>query len=150
MVVGVLSSAIFLAGTAGGCGSGDGTASVTAQGSRPATPAALGSSGNGRRQASSTVDLTGAEEAKAREMGRQDCAGKTPLEVAKAVEASARRAGTTRHFLDLVIHPAPRVAASPAYPQLVAALYVTTLPPQERSAAAAGCAEELAASTGRQ
>jgi hypothetical protein len=104
----------------------------------------------GIKTAAGAIGLGPAATDAARAKGRKACAGGDPLKVARAFAASARRSGTTRHFVDLVADPAPSVAASPAYPRLVASLYATTLPPRERPPAAAGCVEELTASKGRQ
>jgi hypothetical protein len=82
----------------------------------------------------------------ARQAGREACEGLAPIDAARRFRSSARRAGVTKRFAALVSEPTPEVEASPGYPRLVASLYATTLPGRVRAAAAAGCAEELAAS----
>lgn len=114
---------------AAGCGGNDGAPSSGAGSSamspstQPSSPAAGG----------------------AREAGREACRGMNPLEAALHFEDAAREAGATERFIELVTEPAPTVERSPGYPRLVGAFYSTTLPPAQRGAAAAGCAEELAA-----
>lgn len=85
------------------------------------------------------------DDASAREEGRRACEGMDPLEAARHYVKAARRAGVRKRFAELVTEPPPKVEASPGYPQLVAALYATTVPGPRRAEAAAGCAEELAA-----
>jgi hypothetical protein len=78
-------------------------------------------------------------------MGRKACQGMTPLDAARHFEAAARRAGVTKRFAELATEPSAKVEASSGYPRLAAAIYATTTPEKSRAAAAAGCAEELAA-----
>lgn len=80
-----------------------------------------------------------------RAVGRHACQGMAPLEAALHFKASVREAGALKRFVELVTEPSPAVQQSPGYPRLVAAFYATTLPESQRAAAAAGCAEELAA-----
>jgi hypothetical protein len=68
-----------------------------------------------------------------------------PLEAALHFKAAAERAGAHQRFVELVTEPTAAIAQSPGYPRLVAAFYATSLPEPQRAAAAAGCAEELAA-----
>lgn len=69
----------------------------------------------------------------------------TALEVAEKFKARVRRAGAQKRFLELVTEPTPAVESSSGYRQVVAAFYATTLPASQRTPAAAGCAEQLAA-----
>jgi hypothetical protein len=80
-----------------------------------------------------------------RARGRQACRGLEPVEAARRFEAAARRAGAHERFIGLVTEPTPAVEHTPGYPRLVAAFYATTRPGPQRTLAAAGCAEELAA-----
>jgi hypothetical protein len=78
--------------------------------------------------------------------GRRACQGLTPLQAAQRYRKAARRAGATKLFIASVAEPDPATETSPGYPRLVAALFATTVPPRDQTEAAAGCAEELAAS----
>lgn len=80
-----------------------------------------------------------------RALGRRACEGMTPLEAARHYERAALRAGASARLVELVTEPPLSTEQSQGYPRLVAAFYATTLPPVQRAAAAAGCAEELAA-----
>jgi hypothetical protein len=71
--------------------------------------------------------------------------GMQPVEAALRFKDAAKRAGAHQRFVALVTEPTPAVERSPGYPRLVAAFYATSLPSPERTLAAAGCAEELAA-----
>jgi hypothetical protein len=82
----------------------------------------------------------------ARAAGRQACHDLTPLEAARHFRRAALRAGVTQHFAALVAEPTKQVESSTGYPQLVGALYATTVGESRRREAAAGCAEELVAS----
>lgn len=114
-----------------GCGEGHDVTSSPSTDSSADLPAPAGKS------------LTGPASA----AGRRACQGMTPLEAARRYERSARRAGASARFVELVTEPTPATASSPGYPQLVAAFYASSLAPAKRAAAAAGCAEELAAPT---
>jgi hypothetical protein len=93
----------------------------------------------------STPSVESPESTRAR--GREACAGLTPIEAALHFRQSARKAGAGWRFLELATEPASSVQASPGYPRLVAALYAMSVPATERAQAAAGCAEELAATS---
>jgi hypothetical protein len=112
----------------------------------------ISTSGGGSGSSSAAAD-PGAEPAAggvaARQLGRQACRGLTPLQAAHRYRVAARRAGVRRHFAALVVDPPPAIESSPGYPRLVASFYATTVPGPDRREAAAGCAEELAAPTGR-
>jgi len=82
----------------------------------------------------------------ARATGRRACEGLTPIEAARRYRKEARQAGATKLFVAAVAEPDPATESSPGYPRSVAALFATTVPPRDQAEAAAGCAEELAAS----
>lgn len=126
---------LALLALAGCSGEGDSTDS-----SRPEGSASPTSSGQG------PAARPAAEEARAwRATGRAACAGMQPVEVARHFKEAAERAGAHGRFVGLVTEPTAAVEQSPGYPKLVAAFYATTLPAPQRTLAAAGCAEELAA-----
>ncbi len=117
-----------------GCGGGDdGTSSTVAR----TTHAEQGSA--------EVAGAAYAHDAAARAIGRKACQGMTPLEAARHFEAAARRAGVTKRFAKLATEPTAKVESSSGYPRLAAAIYATTVPEKGRAAAAAGCAEVLAA-----
>lgn len=113
----------------GGCGAGTGT-TATQEASTAPRPA-----GNAHH----------AEQAW--QIGRQACSGMSPREAALRYVAAARRAGVGKPLTRIVADPPPSVADSTGFPRLVAAVYAATVPKRQRTAAAAGCAEELAAAT---
>jgi hypothetical protein len=106
-----------------------------------------GGGGCGSQTTTTTATKPPAAEPSARIAGKRACTGLTPLQAARRFQQPARRAGVKRHFATLVADPSPRIASSSGYPRLVASLYATTIAGPKRAAAAAGCAEELAAST---
>lgn len=129
------------AATLAGCGDGgSGSSSVSVAVKESPSGIDVPPSGHGPQQhlSSRQVKAFGLR-------GRRACRAKTPLEVAERFKARARRAGASKHFVELVTEPNVAVERSPAYPQLVAAFYAMTLPESERAAAAADCAKELAA-----
>jgi hypothetical protein len=126
----VLTSVLALAG----CGSGDdGTTSTADLTKSPERPSA------------ERTQLAAIQGAAARAKGRKACEGMTPLEVARHYQAAAREAGVTKRFAQLATEPSAKVQSSSGYPRLAAAIYATTTPEKSRAAAAAGCAEVLAA-----
>lgn len=126
--------ALGVAFVATGCGAGDAPTSPI-HASKPTSASAK----RGATKASA-ADL-----ASARRLGRQACAGMTPLEAARHFQRPARRAGVKASFARFVAEPTPSTFNSPGYARLVGALYASTVPAEQRGAAAAGCAEELAA-----
>jgi hypothetical protein len=121
--------AVFIATGIAGCGeSNDSTAS------QAKTPAADAAPPNGRT------------DGHAREAGRRACEGMAPIEAARRYRKEARQAGATKVFIAAVAEPDPATESSAGYPRTVAALFATTVPPKDQAEAAAGCAEELAAS----
>jgi hypothetical protein len=120
----VLSSAIVGVLAVGGCGGSPGTTRA----SRPNTSHSL--------------------ETPARLLGRRACAGATPIEVARRYELPAEGAGFGKELAAYIANPPASTKSSTGFPRLVAALYASTVSAAQRSAAAAGCAEELASSFG--
>lgn len=92
-------------------------------------------------------ETSAADSEGARETGRQACRGATAPQIAARYELPARHSGVDKEFAEFVADPPASVRNSAGYPRLVAALYAATLPTNQRTAAAAGCAEELALST---
>lgn len=87
----------------------------------------------------------GRSPAAARVSKSHPCRGMSPLEAARHYEREVRDAGASKRFLELVTDPTPAVESSPGFPRVVAAFYATTLPPDQRAAAATACAKELVA-----
>lgn len=140
----VLCGALIGAALMVGCGDGGG-ASTDGAGQRGSHEL----HGSDRRTTPATLRGGGTSDDSqgGRLIGEKACRGMNPLQAARHFRASARAAGAQARFLELVAFPSPRVRASPAYPKLVASLYATTVPARDRAAAAAGCADELAASS---
>jgi hypothetical protein len=84
----------------------------------------------------------------ARAEGRRDCAGATPIAIARRYEDAARQAGIGKAFVRFATEPTNSTLRSAGFPRLVAAIYAARFPAKQRAAAAAGCAEQLARSTG--
>lgn len=121
--------AVFMVTAMAGCGDGHGSTSAQTK----AAPA--------------NEELPNEEtDGRARAAGRRACDGLTPIEAAERYRRGARRAGATKVFVAAVAEPDTATETSPGYPRLVAALFATTVSPRDQSEAAAGCAEELAAS----
>ena len=128
-----LAALMLLAATLSGCGGGGDTT-----GSEAATHTRTSAVGKPK------APLSPAAAKAAEEIGRKACQGLTPLQAAQRYEGPARHAGATKDFAAFVASPPPSTLDSPGFPRLVAALYATTLPANQRADAAAGCAAELA------
>jgi hypothetical protein len=109
------------------------------------TTSAADLTNSSERPSAETAGSAAAQGDAARAAGRKACEGMTPLEAARHYEASARKAGATKGFVELSTEPSAKVESSSGYPRLAAAIYATTTPVKSRAQAAAGCAEVLAA-----
>jgi hypothetical protein len=146
---------VVLGIAAGGCGSASQGATSSATDAAPPSHSAAPPSHSATppshsatpSTATGEVDLSKSEEQSARSGGRRACRGLTPLQAARRFRRDALKAGVTHRFAMLVAEPEPSVETSTGYPRLVASFYATTVAAPRRTAAAEGCAEELAASS---
>jgi hypothetical protein len=128
-----------LALTSAGCGGGGDRSTATLTGTS-------GEVGHGREKQDPS-QVASSPTINPRAAGHRACRGATPVEVARRYQVIAHRRGPRKRFAELVVHPSPEVESSPGYPRLVAALYATTVPAGQRTQAAEGCVEELAAAS---